>query len=206
MIKRFKTDGASYYKIKRNIVKLNLNINLNEYLNYLVKEKCIKKKRNKYCYLQNKINPNLDFTDINELIETAEFCTQLPVHQRHPYAGSLVHTAFSGSHQDAIRKGMEAISKANNEKWEVPYLPIDPSDIGKTYEAIIRVNSQSGKAGSAWLLEQDHNIYLPRGAQVQFSKSVQKFNFWTSGTFMLVSQRARRNKKKKTFRCKQKNG
>ena len=120
------------------------------------------------------INPHLDFTDINNLIETAEFCTQLPVHQRHPYAGSLVHTAFSGSHQDAIRKGMEAISKANSEKWEVPYLPIDPSDIGKTYEAIIRVNSQSGKAGSAWLLEQDHNIYLPRGAQVQFSKSVQK--------------------------------
>ena len=120
------------------------------------------------------INPHLDFTDINNLIETAEFCTQLPVHQRHPYAGSLVHTAFSGSHQDAIRKGMEAISKANHEKWEVPYLPIDPSDIGKTYEAIIRVNSQSGKAGSAWLLEQDHNIYLPRGAQVQFSKSVQK--------------------------------
>jgi len=120
------------------------------------------------------INPHLDFTDINNLIETAEFCTQLPVHQRHPYAGSLVHTAFSGSHQDAVRKGMEAISKANNEKWEVPYLPIDPSDIGKTYEAIIRVNSQSGKAGSAWLLEQDHNIYLPRGAQVQFSKSVQK--------------------------------
>ena len=120
------------------------------------------------------INPHLDFTDINNLIETAEFCTQLPVHQRHPYAGSLVHTAFSGSHQDAIRKGMEAISKANDEKWEVPYLPIDPSDIGKTYEAIIRVNSQSGKAGSAWLLEQDHNIYLPRGAQVQFSKSVQK--------------------------------
>ena len=120
------------------------------------------------------INPKLDFKDLNQLIETAEFCTQLPVHQRHPYAGSLVHTAFSGSHQDAIRKGMEAISKSNQEKWEVPYLPIDPSDIGKTYEAIIRVNSQSGKAGSAWLLEQDHNIFLPRGAQIQFSQSVQK--------------------------------
>ena len=120
------------------------------------------------------VDPKLDFNDVNNLIETAEFCTQLPIHERHPYAGSLVHTAFSGSHQDAIRKGMEAISKSNQEKWEVPYLPIDPSDIGKTYEAIIRVNSQSGKAGSAWLLEQDHNIFLPRGAQIQFSQSVQK--------------------------------
>ena len=120
------------------------------------------------------VDPELDFKDVNKLIETAEFCTQLPVHQRHPYAGSLVHTAFSGSHQDAVRKGMEAISKSNQEKWEVPYLPIDPSDIGKTYEAIIRVNSQSGKAGSAWLLEQDHNIFLPRGAQIEFSQSVQK--------------------------------
>ena len=120
------------------------------------------------------VDPQLDFKDVNQLIETAEFCTQLPVHQRHPYAGSLVHTAFSGSHQDAIRKGMEAITKSNQEKWEVPYLPIDPSDIGKTYEAIIRVNSQSGKAGSAWLLEQDHNIFLPRGAQIEFSQSVQK--------------------------------
>ncbi|MAC60903.1 MAG: 2-isopropylmalate synthase [SAR116 cluster bacterium] len=120
------------------------------------------------------VDPKLDFKDVNQLIETAEFCTQLPIHQRHPYAGSLVHTAFSGSHQDAIRKGMEAITKSNQEKWEVPYLPIDPSDIGKTYEAIIRVNSQSGKAGSAWLLEQDHNIFLPRGAQIEFSQSVQK--------------------------------
>ena len=120
------------------------------------------------------VDPKLNFNDVNKLIETSEFCTQLPVHERHPYAGSLVHTAFSGSHQDAIRKGMEAISKSNQEKWEVPYLPIDPSDIGKTYEAIIRVNSQSGKAGSALLLEQDHNIFLPRGAQIEFSQSVQK--------------------------------
>ena len=119
------------------------------------------------------INPELDFSDINNLIETAEFCNQLPVHQRHPYAGLLVHTAFSGSHQDAIRKGMEAISKSNQPYWEVPYLPIDPSDIGRTYEAIIRVNSQSGKAGSAWLLEQEHNINIPRGAQIQFSEAVQ---------------------------------
>ena len=119
------------------------------------------------------VNPELDFSDINKLIETAEFCNQLPVHQRHPYAGLLVHTAFSGSHQDAIRKGMEEISKSNEPHWEVPYLPIDPSDIGRTYEAIIRVNSQSGKAGSAWLLEQEHNINIPRGAQIQFSEAVQ---------------------------------
>ena len=119
------------------------------------------------------VDPELDFSDINKLIETAEFCNQIPVHQRHPYAGHLVHTAFSGSHQDAIRKGMEAISKSNDPNWEVPYLPIDPSDIGRTYEAIIRVNSQSGKAGSAWLLEQEHNINLPRGAQIQFSQAVQ---------------------------------
>ena len=119
------------------------------------------------------IDPELDFSDINKLIETTEFCNQLPVHQRHPYAGLLVHTAFSGSHQDAIRKGMEAIAKSNDPHWEVPYLPIDPSDIGRTYEAIIRVNSQSGKAGSAWLLEQEHNINIPRGAQIQFSEAVQ---------------------------------
>ena len=119
------------------------------------------------------IDPELDFSDINKIIETTEFCNQLPVHQRHPYAGLLVHTAFSGSHQDAIRKGMEAIAKSNDPHWEVPYLPIDPSDIGRTYEAIIRVNSQSGKAGSAWLLEQEHNINIPRGAQIQFSEAVQ---------------------------------
>ena len=119
------------------------------------------------------VDPKLDFSDINQLIETAEFCNQLPVHQRHPYAGSLVHTAFSGSHQDAIRKGIDAIKKSNKRKWEVPYLPIDPGDIGRTYEAIIRVNSQSGKAGSAWLLEQDHNISIPKGAQIQFSQAVQ---------------------------------
>ena len=120
------------------------------------------------------IKPNLDISDINTLIETAEFCNQLPVHERHPYAGSLVHTAFSGSHQDAIRKGMEAINKSNNDLWEVPYLPIDPNDIGRTYEAIIRVNSQSGKAGAAWILEQDHHINLPRGAQIEFSQAIQK--------------------------------
>ena len=120
------------------------------------------------------VNPCLDFSNINHLIETAEYCNQLPVHERHPYAGSLVHTAFSGSHQDAIRKGMDAINASNEPFWEVPYLPIDPADIGRTFEAIIRVNSQSGKGGVAYLLEIDHHIRLPRGAEVELSKAVQK--------------------------------
>jgi len=119
------------------------------------------------------VDPYLDFSDINGLIETAEFCNQLPVHERHPYAGKLVHTAFSGSHQDAIRKGMDALAEANDDMWEVPYLPIDPADIGRTFEAIIRVNSQSGKAGAAYLLEADHHVRLPRGAEVEFSGIVQ---------------------------------
>ena len=120
------------------------------------------------------LDPELDFSDINKLVETAEFCNQLPVHQRHPYAGQLVHTAFSGSHQDAIRKGIDALSMANDDHWEVPYLPIDPSDIGRSYEAIIRVNSQSGKAGAAYLLEVEHHVRLPRAMEVEFSGYVQK--------------------------------
>ena len=120
------------------------------------------------------INPNLDFSKINNLIDTAEFCNRLPVHERHPYAGSLVHTAFSGSHQDAIRKGMDNIENSKGEKWAVPYLPIDPADIGRTYEAIIRVNSQSGKRGTAWLLETDYQVKLPKGAEIELSASVQK--------------------------------
>ena len=120
------------------------------------------------------VDPMLDFSDINKLVETAEFCNQLPVHERHPYAGQLVHTAFSGSHQDAIRKGIDALAKANDDHWEVPYLPIDPSDIGRTYEAIIRVNSQSGKAGAAYLLEVDHHVRMPRAMEVEFSGYVQK--------------------------------
>ena len=120
------------------------------------------------------INPNLDFSKINNLIDTAEFCNRLPVHERHPYAGSLVHTAFSGSHQDAIRKGMDNIENSKGEKWAVPYLPIDPADIGRTYEAIIRVNSQSGKGGTAWLLETDYQVRLPKGAEIELSASVQK--------------------------------
>ena len=120
------------------------------------------------------VDPHLDFSDINTLIETAEFCNQLPVHERHPYAGKLVHTAFSGSHQDAIRKGIDALAETNDEIWEVPYLPIDPADIGRTFEAIIRVNSQSGKAGSAYLLEAEHHVRLPRGAEIEFSGIVQR--------------------------------
>ena len=120
------------------------------------------------------INPNLDFSKINNLIDTAEFCNRLPVHERHPYAGLLVHTAFSGSHQDAIRKGMDNIENSKGEKWAVPYLPIDPADIGRTYEAIIRVNSQSGKGGTAWLLETDYQVRLPKGAEIELSANVQK--------------------------------
>ncbi len=120
------------------------------------------------------INPQIDFSDINSLIETAEYCNRLPIHERHPYAGKLVHTAFSGSHQDAIRKGMDAIEKSNSQNWEVPYLPIDPADIGRTYEAIIRVNSQSGKGGSAWILETEHHIKIPKQAEIELSKYVQK--------------------------------
>ncbi len=120
------------------------------------------------------VNPNIDFSKINDLIDMAEFCNRLPVHQRHPYAGTLVHTAFSGSHQDAIRKGMDSMEKSPSKKWAVPYLPIDPADIGRTYEAIIRVNSQSGKGGTAWLLESDYQIRLPKGAEVELSSKVQK--------------------------------
>ncbi len=120
------------------------------------------------------INPNLDFSKINNLIDTAEFCNRLPVHERHPYAGSLVHTAFSGSHQDAIRKGMDNLENSKGKKWAVPYLPIDPADIGRTYEAIIRVNSQSGKGGTAWLLETDYQVRLPKGAEIELSANVQK--------------------------------
>jgi 2-isopropylmalate synthase len=120
------------------------------------------------------IDPGLDFTDINTSIEVAEYCNQLPVHQRHPYAGELVYTAFSGSHQDAIKKGMTAYDKSNKEVWEVPYLPIDPKDVGRSYEAIIRVNSQSGKGGVAYILHAEYGIDLPRELQIEFSQVVQK--------------------------------
>jgi len=119
------------------------------------------------------IDPKLDFSDIDRVIETVEYCNELPVHQRHPYGGELVFTAFSGSHQDAIKKGFEANEQQNDEHWRVPYLPIDPADLGRDYEAVIRVNSQSGKGGFAWVLEQDKGLKLPKKMQADFSKQVQ---------------------------------
>jgi 2-isopropylmalate synthase len=119
------------------------------------------------------VDPQLAFDDINELVRVAEFCNRLPVHPRHPYAGDLVFTAFSGSHQDAIRKGLTALAASGSRHWEVPYLPIDPVDVGRTYEAVIRINSQSGKGGVAYLLERDRGLYLPRRQQVEFSQIVQ---------------------------------
>lgn len=119
-------------------------------------------------------DPKLDFSQIKESIKLAEYCTQLPVHPRHPYAGDLVYTAFSGSHQDAIKKGMDARNTSNSGEWEIPYLPIDPQDVGRNYEAIIRVNSQSGKGGVAWLLQQEYGLKLPRSLQIAMSALVQK--------------------------------
>ncbi len=120
------------------------------------------------------VDPGLDFSDIDRVIETVEYCNDLPVHQRHPYGGELVYTAFSGSHQDAIKKGFEAHAQQNDEHWRVPYLPIDPADLGRDYEAVIRVNSQSGKGGFAWVLEQDQGLKLPKKMQADFSKHVQR--------------------------------
>ncbi|MGZ3270397.1 MAG: 2-isopropylmalate synthase [Croceibacterium sp.] len=120
------------------------------------------------------IDPGLDFSDIDRVIETVEYCNQIPVHERHPYGGELVFTAFSGSHQDAIKKGFEAQAMRNDELWRVPYLPIDPADLGRNYEAVIRVNSQSGKGGFAWVLEQDQGLKLPKKLQADFSKHVQR--------------------------------
>jgi 2-isopropylmalate synthase len=119
------------------------------------------------------IDPALDFSDIEKVRRVAEYATRLPVHPRHPYAGDLVYTAFSGSHQDAIKKGMAAIGR-NYDEWEVPYLPIDPKHTGRTYEAIIQVNSQSGKGGVAYVMDTDHGLDLPRRLQVEFSKRVQE--------------------------------
>jgi 2-isopropylmalate synthase len=118
------------------------------------------------------IHPGLDFSDIDNVRKVVEECNQIPVHPRHPYVGDLVHTAFSGSHQDAIRKGFS--QQDANGIWEVPYLPIDPADIGRSYEAVIRVNSQSGKGGISYLLEQEYGICLPRRMQIEFSQVVQK--------------------------------
>ena len=118
------------------------------------------------------VNPQLDFSDINAVARTFEHCTQLPIHPRHPYVGDLVFTAFSGSHQDAIKKGFSA-QKAD-ETWSVPYLPIDPADVGRSYDSVIRVNSQSGKGGIAYLMETEHGVVMPRRLQVEFSGVVQQ--------------------------------
>jgi 2-isopropylmalate synthase len=128
------------------------------------------------------IDPQIDFSDIDEVRRTVEYCTNLPVHPRHPYAGDLVYTAFSGSHQDAIKKGLEDLERQAGERgipvrdiaWEAPYLPIDPKDVGRTYEAVIRVNSQSGKGGVAYLLKAEHKLDLPRRAQIEFSRVIQE--------------------------------
>ena len=120
------------------------------------------------------VEPNLDFSNINSVMREVEYCNQLPVHPRHPYAGDLVFTAFSGSHQDAIKKGFHAIKQSNNPQWEVPYLPIDPADLGRNYEAVVRINSQSGKGGVAFLLEKDHGVSLPRRLQISLSQKIQK--------------------------------
>jgi 2-isopropylmalate synthase len=122
------------------------------------------------------VHPGLDFSDINAVARTFEYCTQLPIHPRHPYVGDLVFTAFSGSHQDAIKKGFAAQEGLNHENssWSVPYLPIDPADVGRSYDSVIRVNSQSGKGGIAYLMETEHSVVMPRRLQVEFSGVVQQ--------------------------------
>ena len=128
------------------------------------------------------IDPQIDFSNIDEIRRTVEYCNQLPVHERHPYGGDLVYTAFSGSHQDAINKGLDAMKISADEAdadvdeilWQVPYSPIDPKDVGRTYEAVIRVNSQSGKGGVAYIMKADHGLPLPRRLQIEFSQAIQK--------------------------------
>jgi 2-isopropylmalate synthase len=120
------------------------------------------------------VDPQLDLSQIDDAREIVEECNELPIHPRHPYVGDLVYTAFSGSHQDAIKKGMDARARSGSEVWDVPYLSIDPKDVGRSYEAIIRVNSQSGKGGVAYLMAVDHNLELPRGLQVDFARRVQQ--------------------------------
>jgi 2-isopropylmalate synthase len=135
------------------------------------------------------VDPQIDFSKIDEIRRTVEYCNQLPVHERHPYGGDLVYTAFSGSHQDAINKGLDAMKVAADEAdadvddmlWQVPYLPIDPRDVGRTYEAVIRVNSQSGKGGVAYIMKADHGLALPRRLQIEFSGVIQKIAEGTAG-------------------------
>jgi 2-isopropylmalate synthase len=118
------------------------------------------------------VAPGLDFSNIDEVIDAVEYCNRIPVHERHPYAGQMVFTAFSGSHQDAIKKGFAA--QPPEGQWAIPYLPIDPQDLGRSYEAVIRVNSQSGKGGVAFLLERDYGIRLPRRLQIELSRVIQQ--------------------------------
>jgi 2-isopropylmalate synthase len=128
------------------------------------------------------VDPEIDFSDIDEIRRTVEYCNQIPVHERHPYAGDLVYTSFSGSHQDAINKGFEALRRDAAEagvpveqfRWALPYLPIDPKDVGRSYEAVIRVNSQSGKGGVAYIMKTEHSLELPRKLQIEFSRVVQR--------------------------------
>ncbi|MEQ9515599.1 2-isopropylmalate synthase, partial [Roseitalea porphyridii] len=122
------------------------------------------------------VDAGLDMRNMRELRATAEYCTQLPVHPRHPYAGDLVFTAFSGSHQDAINKGLKAMRVANSDHWDVPYLPIDPADVGASYEAVIRINSQSGKGGISYIMETEFGVQMPRALQVEFSGVVQRIS------------------------------
>jgi 2-isopropylmalate synthase len=119
------------------------------------------------------VDPELDLSDIPQIVRTVEYCNQIPVHPRHPYGGDLVFTAFSGSHQDAIKKGLDALAKTPLAPWEVPYLPVDPKDLGRSYEAIIRINSQSGKGGIAYIMATDYGFQLPRNLQIEFSRVVQ---------------------------------
>jgi len=127
------------------------------------------------------VDPELDLSAIPDVVKTVEFCNRLPIHQRHPYGGELVFTAFSGSHQDAIKKGFDALRESNKEVWEVPYLPIDPQDIGRSYEALVRINSQSGKGGVAYVLQADYGLDLPRALQVEFSRMIQTLSERTGG-------------------------
>ncbi|MEC8985391.1 MAG: 2-isopropylmalate synthase [Actinomycetota bacterium] len=120
------------------------------------------------------VDPMLDISDINELRRVTEYCNQLPVHPRHPYVGDLVYTAFSGSHQDAIKKGFEALEKTGATTFEVPYIPIDPKDVGRTYEDVVRVNSQSGKGGVSYLLKTENQFDLPRRMQIEFTRKIQR--------------------------------
>ena len=122
------------------------------------------------------LDSKLDMRNMRDLRATAEYCNQLPVHPRHPYGGDLVFTAFSGSHQDAINKGLKAMKTANSEQWDVPYLPIDPNDVGASYEAVIRINSQSGKGGIAYIMETEFGVQMPRALQIEFSRVVQEIS------------------------------